>query len=423
MSELKGDAAVSELQGSLILLVVILIAALAVKSVIGDSVVSAALDFGHFKVWGARNEVSFSKSAPLVTITSPQDGSSFYVDQHRSITGNVVTAANRSPGLVYFRLNGGPWKKAELNNYSWSSPAIRYPVGSYHVEAMAYDSLGDVSPIASSTFEVLFRLYPDAAYISDDVPVTLTAGDTYGLHINYSNTGYLPWNDSAGYRLSPNGSAMPLSPIGFSGQQVQPHQDHSFSLALTAPAPGNYTMDYRMRCTDFDWFGDEFVKQVRVVPSFHDARVVNIDMPSEMVSGQSQSVSITMKNTGTAAWYSDGASPVYLAMVDGTSGDAFKFNGSSDKILMIPGSVIRNSSDYTFQFKITAPAPGDYYTQYRMMWADHYVFGQIAGCTINVKPVPTPTPNPSREPTPTPGPMQYNAHGKMVLKYYTGDRI
>ncbi len=427
MSELKRtpcDDGISELQGSLILLVIILIAVLAVKSVIGDSVVSAALDFGHFTVWGASNEVSFSKGAPVVTITSPPDGSSFYVDQYRCIAGSVTTAANRSPGLVYFRLNGGPWNKAELNGHSWSSPAVRYAVGSYHVEAVAYDDQGDVSPIASGTFEVLFRLYPDAAYISDDVPGTLTAGDTYDVHINYSNTGYLPWNDTAGYMLSPNGSMMSLSSIGFNGQQVQPHQDHSFSLTLTAPAPGNYTMDYRMWCTDFDWFGDEFSKQVNVVPSFHDARVMAINMPADMVSGQSQSVSITMNNTGTAAWYSDGSSPVYLAMVDGTSGDAFKFNGSSDKILMTPGSVIRNGSEYTFRFKITAPAPGNYYTQYRMMWAGHYVFGQIAGWNINVKPIPTPTPTPTAvptnkppvSPTPTPAP-QYNAHGKMTLIY------
>ena len=423
MRALNGEAGVSELQGSLILLVIILIAALAVKATIGDSMVSAALDFGHFKVWGAHNNVSFSKDAPLVAITSPPDGSWFYIDQYQSISGNVKPSANRSMVSVYFRLNGGPWNKAALNNNLWSSSSRRYTEGSYHVEAVAYDDAGVESPTVSSTFESVFRLYPDAAFVNDDVPAAMTSGDTYDLHIKYSNTGLLPWNDSEGYVLSPNNSTMSLPPIGMAGQQVQPNQNHVFNLTIVAPAPGNYTMGYQMRCSGWGWFGDNFLKPVKVVASYHDAKVVSMNMPSDMAPGETQTVSITMENTGTAAWYSDGSDPVYLGMVGGTGGDAFKFNGSSDKILMTPGTVLRNGSDYTFIFKITAPRAGSYYTQYRMMWANHYVFGQIAGCTINViaavTPTPTPTANPpgpgKPTPTPTAVPDQFNAHGKMWL--------
>lgn len=425
----RPDAGISELQGSLALLVIILTAVLVIKATVGDTIVSAALDFGHFKVWGTRNSVSFSKDAPLVIITSPPDGSRFYADQYVSISGIVRPAANRSAGLVYFRLNGGSWKKMAVNNNTWSNTSCRYPEGSYHVEAVAYDNAGDESPVASCTFETVFRLYPDAALVSDDVPAAMTAGDSYDLHIRYANTGYLPWNDSAGYALAPNGSDMPLPRAGFSGEQVQPHEEHTFNVTMTAPDPGDYSIDYRMQCPDYGWFGDELLKPVRVVASYHDARLVSMDMPSDMEPGQAMAVNITMENTGTAAWYSGGADPVYLAMVDGTAGDAYKFNGSSDKISMAPGTVIRNGSDYTFQFKITAPGEGSYYTQYRMMWANHYVFGQIAGCTINVKaqPTPTPTPTPSSggtttsdTTTPTPMPMQYNAHGRMILKYLNG---
>jgi len=63
-----------------------------------------------------------------------------------------------------------------------------------------------------------------------------------------------------------------------------------------------------------------------------------------------------------------------------------------------------------------------------MMWANHYVFGQIAGCAINViaaaTPTPTPTaspPGPGPQPTPTAVPDQFNAHGKMWL--YTGNNV
>ncbi|WP_254591367.1 hypothetical protein [Methanocella conradii] len=109
-------------------------------------------------------------------------------------------------------------------------------------------------------------------------------------------------------------------------------------------------------------------------------------------------------------------------MVDGASGAAYKFNGSSDRILMRPGSVVRSGDNYTFQFTIKAPSPGNYYTQYRMMWDEHYAFGEIAGCTINVKALPTPTPTPTQRPpaSPTPEP-QYNAHGKMWLYEPSGN--
>lgn len=95
---------------------------------------------------------------------------------------------------------------------------------------------------------------------------------------------------------------------------------------------------------------------------------------------------------------------------------------------MTPGTIVRNGSDYTFTFTLKAPAAGSYYTQYRMMWSNHYLFGQIAGHTINVKAAPTPTPTPvptnkppeQVSPTPTPVP-HYNAHGKMIMYKNNGE--
>lgn len=220
---------------------------------------------------------------------------------------------------------------------------------------------------------------------------------------------------------------MVLAPPWLGGGQVEHQANHTFEVTLTAPLPGDYTIGYRMWCSEFWWFGDEFVKDVRVVEPYHDARVVAMDMPAEMTPGETRAVNIAMQNTGTAAWFSEGDRVAYLWMVDGASGAAYKFNGSSDRILMAPDSVVRNGANYTFQFTIKAPSAGSYYTQYRMMWEGHYVFGQIASCTIDVKAAATPTPaaipgpGPGPNPTPTPTPEpQYNVHGKMVLKFYNG---
>jgi hypothetical protein len=407
--DLRTDKrALSELQGSLILLALVIIAALVIKSTIGDSVVSASLDFGRFKVWGAHNNVAYTKSAPNITIANPPDESRFYSDRYTCISGNVLPSPGRRISLVYYRLNSGQWTRAASNNDSWTGADRRYPAGSYHVEAQAYDSAGERSLIASSTFETIFRPYPDATYVEDDVPGIMTAGDQYNVHIKFMNTGYLPWNDTSGYMLAPDGSTMTLPSIGFNGNQIAPESSRTFNVSLTAPSPGAYTMGYRMWCADFDWFGDLFTKKVQVVESYHDAKVVSVNMPYEMTPSEAMNVSITMKNTGTAAWFTEGDGKAYLEMVDGKSGDAYKFNGSSDRILMSPGIIVRNGESYTFRFTVKAPAPGSYYTQYRMVWDGHYAFGQIAGANIDVKDKIKVTT------TPTPLP-QYNAHGKMIL--------
>jgi hypothetical protein len=412
--DMKTDKrALSELQGSLILLAAIIIAALVIKSTIGDSVVSASLDFGRFKVWGAHNNVSYSKDAPNITIANPPDESRFYSDRYTSISGNVLPSPGRRISRVYYRLNGGQWAGATLNNDTWTGADRRYPAGSYHVEAQAYDNAGERSPIASSTFETIFRPYPDSAYVEDDVPGIMTAGDLYNIHIKFLNTGYLPWNDSSGYRLAPDGSTMTLPSIGFNGDQIAPERSRIFNVSLTAPSPGTYTIGYRMWCSDFDWFGDLFTKKVRIVESNHDAKVVSVNMPSEMTPGDAVNVSITMQNTGTAAWFTEGDGMAYLGMVDGKSGDAYMFNGSSDRILISPGIIVRNGESYTFRFMIKAPALGSYYTQYRMMWDEHYAFGQIAGANIDVKDKIKITTTPTSL-------LQYNAHGKMILRHKNG---
>ena len=398
---------ISEAQGTLVLIAVVVILVILVKFTIGDSIVAAAMDFGNFRAWGGHNEVSYTKSAPGIEITYPADGGSFYTDQRIAISGSVTAAEGRSVSLVYYRLNGGPWKKADVIGSQWSGAKRRYLVGSYHVEAIAYDDHGDESPMASSTFESLFRLYPDSRYVSDDIPKEMTAGDWYDVHIKYSNIGYLPWNDTYGYSLSPYESTFPGEmPVGMGLANVLPSTDYTFSARLTAPkTTGGQTIGYMMRCTDFDWFGEEFSKNVTIVASNYDAKVVSMNMPAEMTPGQVTDVSITMQNTGTAGWFAAGTNIVYLWMVDGTGGVAYKFNGSSDRILMAPTSVVRKGDQYTFSFKIKAPAAGSYYTQYRMMWDGNYVFGQIAACTINVKNPPTPTPTP-KPPTVTPDPYQ-----------------
>ena len=259
---------ISEAQGTLVLIAVVVIMVILVKFTVGDSIMAAALDFGNFRAWGGHNGVSYTKSAPGIEITYPADGGSFYTDRQIAISGSVTAAAGRSVSLAYYRLNGGPWKKADVVGSQWSGAKRRYLVGSYHVEAIAYDDQGDESPMASSTFESLFRLYPDSRYVSDDIPKEMTAGDWYDVHIKYSNIGYLPWNDTYGYSLSPYESTFPGEiPVGMGLSNVLPSTDYTFTATLTAPkTTGGQTIGYMTRCTDFDWFGRNSQRTSRSSP-------------------------------------------------------------------------------------------------------------------------------------------------------------
>lgn len=410
------DAGISEAQGTLFLLAIVIIAVILVRTTVGDSMIAGALDIGKFRVWGGHNPIdNINGTAPGIIISSPADGSKFYIDQDIGISGRVISGEGRHPSFVYYRVNEGPWLKSELTGNIWSGICQRYPEGEYRIEAIAYDDAGDESQPAYSRFLSLFRLYPDALFIEDDIPGTMTAGDTYDVHVRYLNNGYLPWNNSAGYRLCPlDPNPFSIAPLGFYAyEQVKPSSYKTFNISLLAPkATGSHDIILRMKSNGYGWFGQQFSKTVNILESIHDAKVVSMDMPSSMVSGESRTVSITVQNTGTAAWYNSGNNPVRLGMVGDTSGDAYLFNKTSDRIYMAPGSVVRSGNNYVFTFKITAPAPGTYQPEYRMVWENKAWFGETASCTIRVV-SPTPTPRP---PAPTPDPYQaYIAWGTMRL--------
>ncbi|MCD1294777.1 hypothetical protein CUJ83_07165 [Methanocella sp. CWC-04] len=408
------DIGLSEVQGTLFLLAVVLIAAILVKTTIGDGMVNTALEFGKFRVWGSHNDMgSYNGAAPSIEITSPANGSVFYCDQEVGIFGSVIPDAGQMISFVYYKINEGPWIKASLSLNDWYGQACRYPEGKYRIEAVAYDDSGERSSPAMSIFESFFRLYPDSKYIDDNIPDTMTANDIYCSGIKYLNTGYLSWNLSSGYSLSPYLSDIfHVSAAAFvPGEEVLPSSEKTFNITFLAPStPGVHQCSLRMQSAGYGWFGERFTKNITVVEPVYDARIVSVDFPSEMLPGEIRAVSITVQNTGTAAWYAIPERLTCLGMIGGLSGDAYKFNGSSDRIYMSPASIIRQGENYTFSFQITAPAPGTYTPGYRMLLKNGTLFGESATQTIHVI-SPTPTP-----PAPTPDPYQaYIATGTMTL--------
>ena len=111
------------------------------------------------------------------------------------------------------------------------------------------------------------------------------------------------------------------------------------------------------------------------------AQYISSTIPSTMNAGQSYAVSVTMKNTGTMTW--NEASMIRLGGVGDGSGDAYKFGPSRIKIPA--GTSVLPGAEYTFTFRMTAPAtPGFYTPKYRMVWEGQKWFGSRASKSIEV---------------------------------------
>ncbi len=400
---LFDDKAVSEAQAALILLLIVLMLAVVVKVTVGDSIVAAADRITKFRVWGGENVViAPSGDKSVISITTPVDGDIRYIDESIAISGRLTPWQGRKVMLAFYRINGGEWVKAQISENLWTGESKRFPPGSYTIEAVAYDDTGAESEHPATHFTVLFRYYSDARYVSDNIPPSMIAGDRYPCQITFDNTGNTIWTKSQGYALSSYGGAFSPDTISVPATGVDPSARSTFSTTLNAPeSSGSYTVTYRMNGGGYGWFGDEISKTIRVDPLVRDAKVVSVDIPSEMTEGDTYQAKITMRNTGTGTWYASGNNHVDFGTPDGNTGDAYRFSGWSSKALN-EGSMVKPGGEYTFEFRITAPSPRDYDLKFRMVAKDGEWFGEQVGkgVKVNAKVVPTaqPTPEPTEKP-------------------------
>ena len=83
-----------------------------------------------------------------------------------------------------------------------------------------------------------------------------------------------------------------------------------------------------------------------------DAQYISDTIPAAMTAGQSYTVSVTMRNTGSTSW--DEASMIRLGGVGDATGDAGKFGPT--RIRIPAGTSVAPGLQYTFTFTMIAPA-------------------------------------------------------------------
>jgi C1A family cysteine protease len=113
---------------------------------------------------------------------------------------------------------------------------------------------------------------PNAAFVSDTIPISMARGGSYPVSITMRNSGNANWTAADNFRLGGVGDAsgdagkfgvlrVSISP----GIVVQPGQSYTFSFTMTAPGTaGTYHPAYRMVWDGHQWFGETDTKTISV---------------------------------------------------------------------------------------------------------------------------------------------------------------
>ena len=233
-------------------------------------------------------------------------------------------------------------------------------------------------------YALCLHIPSDAAhYISgmETFPDPMAAGRSYNVSITMQNTGSTTWTKAEGYKLGAvdgyNGALFGGARHELAdGEAVGPGASKTFAFTVTAPGAFTYCAVWQMVREGVHWFGDQPNKTITVV-DVNDADVVSSTIPSTMLTGQSYSVSVTMKNTGSTTW---------------TQANEYKLGAVNDTDPFGPGRIVLGASDSiapnaskTFSWTMTAPmATGSYITDWRMLRENVEWFGQTHSRTVTV---------------------------------------
>jgi hypothetical protein len=216
----------------------------------------------------------------------------------------------------------------------------------------------------------------NAAFVSQNVPAQMTAGQATQVSLTFTNTGTTTWTPGSYilYAMNPAGNLIwGLNQVALNSS-VAPGANATFTFSVTPPTTvGNYNFQWGMAQTGVGTFGtpstNVAVSVTGGTTSGNSAQFMSQSVPANWSPGQTYTVSITMKNTGTTTWststYKLGAQSPANNTSWGTSRATLSKN-------VPPGSL------GTFTFTVTAPtATGNYNFQWEMIQEGGSFFGDM----------------------------------------------
>lgn len=261
----------------------------------------------------------------------------------------------------------------------------------------------------------------DAVVANIQWPERMVAGEKYDVKVALRNAGTNTWTRADLYRLAAGANSINDfiwsdwqdggSSTGEKNQRVYlsttdtiaPQQTKTFSFKITAPATaGNYNFNFRMVRDGYVYFGTDYTKSISVVvPTAMEARITAISVPNELAAGQTDSVSVTVKNVGTSTWtrtdnYKLAALkqmiPDLKAMPNNFIWSGFPDGGSStnidnQRVYLSNSDSIAPGQSKTFTFDITAPyGTGTFVFSAKMVRDGYAYFGDDAVAEVTVVP-------------------------------------
>lgn len=223
----------------------------------------------------------------------------------------------------------------------------------------------------------------NASFVSQVALTSLKPGQSALVSVTMKNTGTTTWTEAAGYRL---GSQNPQDNhfwgtgrvlLG-AGESIAPGQQKTFSFTITAPlVTGSYNFQWRMLREGVAWFG-AFSTNVLVnvtTANVNNSAFVSQSVPSALGTGQTVSVSVTMRNMGNTVWVRNGS----LGWKLGSWNPQDNTTWGTNRVMLATGDSIGPGQQKTFTFNITAPlTPGSYNFQWRMLEETVEWFGALS---------------------------------------------
>ncbi|HEX5735108.1 MAG TPA: DUF4214 domain-containing protein [Blastocatellia bacterium] len=214
----------------------------------------------------------------------------------------------------------------------------------------------------------------NSSFVSQSVPGSMTAGQTYSVIVTMRNNGTTTWTTGS-YKL---GSQNPQDNTTWGVSRVSlpnpisPGFDVSITFNVTAPTTaGTYNFQWRMLQEGTGFFGASTANlSIQVATaggSTNNASFIDQAVPETMIAGQVYPFSVTMRNTGTTTW--SASSGYALGSSNPTSNTTWGMSRVN-----LSGNQGPNN-EVTFRVNLVAPAtPGTYNFQWRMV-RDNVFFG------------------------------------------------
>ncbi len=223
----------------------------------------------------------------------------------------------------------------------------------------------------------------NALFVTQTVASVMVTGQTYNVSVTLRNTGDTTWTTAAGYALA---AINPVDNTVWGGNRapltaaVPPGAEAVFNFVATAPAvPATYNFQWQMVQAGAGLFGEPSATVPVVVRSpISAAAFVSQTVPTNLATGQTFNVSISLRNTGDTTWAA--GSGFKLASQNPADNGVWGTNRAALATTVAPGAVA------IFTFALRAPGVvGSYNHQWRMLQEGVGVFGDLTpNVVINV---------------------------------------